>query len=162
MNYSQPLVNWESFSNFRCFMHKILECRQRGPGKWNAQVILFVVYWLFVWELSVFVAAWFISQHALCMCLFACLPVCEGFWTTAEQACHQASGIRYLCLIPARFSSSLMFASIHALYCTVECGEVEGVRQEVCNGVSECVCVCAYLSMVGWTHFGPNHPCEDI
>lgn len=32
MNYSRPLVNCESFSDFRCFMHKILECRQRGRG----------------------------------------------------------------------------------------------------------------------------------
>lgn len=124
MNYSWPLVNWEHFSNFRCFMHKTLECRQRQPGK--TKIIFSVV----CWELTGFVAAVhhliLLPACLLCPPALPCLAVPSLWWFSDDsltcQACRQASGIRYLCLIPARFSPSLSPCSFpFSLYCRVEC-----------------------------------------
>lgn len=46
INYSQHLVNSERFSNFRCFMHKTLECRQSGPGKTKIILLCILCVWI--------------------------------------------------------------------------------------------------------------------
>lgn len=139
MNYSGPPVNSDRFCNFRCLMHKTLECRQRGPGN-KTKIILLCS---FLGELSVFVAP---VHHLppLPTCLLCppdwlhCLLVCDVL-NVRQFSLSASPGDQIRRSDPGMFFffAYSVLASIHTLYCRVEYGEVKGVRHEMCVGVCE-------------------------